>query len=99
MVSPGTGDGQKAMALGQIEGVIETLMKIAEPFEAGSPELTSLLGAIKLLNNMARKKPGETPGGDKPPVPPIPGMQPGGMRPGPGAAPIGGPIAEGVQNA
>lgn len=94
MVSPGTGAGQQAMALGQIEGVIDTLFKIAAPFDAGSPELTSILGAIKLLNNMARKKPQDTPR----PAPGIPAVQPGaglgGMPPG-GAAgkPPGGPEA------
>lgn len=79
------------MALGQVKGIIETLFKMAGSFEAGSPELTAILGAAKLLNNLNRKKPDEGPSA-APPPPPIPAVQPGGggLPTGP-LPPTGGP--------
>ena len=93
MVSPGTGAGQQAMALGQVKGIIETLFKMAGSFEPGSAELTAILGAAKLLNNLNRKKLDTS---AAPPVPPIPAVQPGGggLPTGPlppGGGPTGGP--------
>lgn len=92
MVSPGPGAGHQAMALGQIDGVMDTLFSMAGAFEPGSPELTSLLGAIKLLNNLKRKKP-EAAGAASPPAPPVQAMKPGGMPNGP-LPPGGGPAGE-----
>jgi len=74
MVSPGTGAGQQAMAMGKIEGVMNTLFGIEEAFPAGTEEKTTLLAVLKLLNNLIRKKPEEK----APPAPPIPAVQPGG---------------------
>jgi hypothetical protein len=89
MVSPGTGAGSQAMALGQLDGVIETLFKIAGAFEPGSPELTGILGATKLLNNLKRKKP-DTGASAAPPAPPIPAVQPGSVGIPKGPLPPGG---------
>ena len=73
MLQPGTGAGSQAMALGKIDGVMDTLSSMLDAFPGGSEEVTAILGAMKLLNNLQRKKSQPKPV----PAPPIPATRPG----------------------
>lgn len=104
MVQPGTGDGMKARALESIRKIMENLLMQSRSFEAGSPELKTILRAASDLNALFNTKKPEA----NTPPPPVPAVPPGaglgGLPPqaaaaamapgGPAGAPGGGEGAE-----
>lgn len=82
MVQPGTGEGMKARALQSIKTIMENLLKESRAFEAGSPELKTILRAASDLNALFNTKKGGESATPPPPVPPVqPGAGLGGVSP------------------